>query len=110
MGYVRDDRQIDRREHRSTRAVIDHLVPEHDLLGALCDDAQTQAVDAVQGFGWRTSPVDRERWNGSDVVTVGLGNIADGVSQAAHRFTLEHFWLRMLAHRGFCHLPCQIEV
>jgi hypothetical protein len=54
--------------------------------------------------------VERERWNGSGVVTVGLGNFANGVSQAAHRFSLEHFWLRVLAHRGFGHMPCQIEV
>src|SRR6185437_420342 len=91
LSDVRHDRQIDRREHRSTGAVIDYLVPEHDLLGALCDDAQSQAVDAVQGFGWRTPPVERERGNGSGVVTVGLGKATEGISQSAQRFSVGSF-------------------
>jgi hypothetical protein len=65
--------------------------PEHDPFAALCDDAQTQGVDAVQRLGWRTPSVEAERRNGRGVVAVGLGKCADGVSQGARRCSLGKF-------------------
>jgi hypothetical protein len=52
---MRDDREIDRRQHGLPRAVVDRLVPKQDLLVAFRDDAKAQVVNAVQGFGWRFS-------------------------------------------------------
>ena len=82
---MRDDREIDRRQHGLPRPVVDRLAPEQHLLVALRDDAQSQVVDAVQGFGWRPATVERERRNGGRVVTVGLGKAIDGASQDGHR-------------------------
>ena len=82
---MRDDREIDGRQHGLPRAVVDGLAPEQDLLVALRDDAEAQVVDAVQGFGWRLAAVQRERRNGGVVVAVGLGKAPDGASQGARR-------------------------
>ena len=83
-----------------TGAVLDHFLPEQDLLAALRDHAQTQAVDAMQRFGGRIATMERERRNGGGVITVGLGKVSDGASQGADRFSLGHFWPGMLVHRG----------
>jgi hypothetical protein len=82
---MRDDREIDGRQHGVPRAVVDRLAAEQDLLVALRDDAETQAVDAVQGFGWRPAAMQRERRNRSGVVPVGLGKAPDDLSQRACR-------------------------
>ena len=82
---MRDDREIDGRQHGLPRAVVDRLAPEQDLFVALRDDAESQVVDAVQGFGWRLAAVQRQRRNGGGVVAVGLGKAPDGASQDARR-------------------------
>lgn len=51
LDEMRDDRRIDGRQHGLARAKADLRSSERDLLGALRDDAETQVVDAVQGFG-----------------------------------------------------------
>ena len=43
-----DDREIDGRQHGLPRAVVDRLAPEQNLLVALCDDAESQVVNAMQ--------------------------------------------------------------
>ena len=80
---MRDDRQIDGRQHGLTRAKGDRRSAEQDLLGALRDDAETQVVDAVQGFGGCLPSVKRQRRNGGVVVAGGLGKVPDGSSQVA---------------------------
>ena len=89
---MRDDREIDGRQHGLPRAVVDRLAAEQDLLVALRDDAETQVVDAVQGFGWRLAAVQRERRNGGVVVAVGLGKAPDGASQDARRRNIGRLW------------------
>ena len=84
---MRDDGEIDGRQHGLSRTVVDRLASEQDLLVALRDDAKTQVVDAVQGFGRRLAAVQRQRRNGSGVVAVGLGKASDGASQDARRRT-----------------------
>ena len=82
---MRDDREIDGRQHGLPRAVVDRLAAEQDLLVALRDDAEPQVVDAVQGFGWRLAAMQRERRNRGGVIAVGLGKAPDGASQGARR-------------------------
>jgi hypothetical protein len=48
---------------------------------ALRDDAETQVVDAVEWFAWRTSSVQRQRRNGGVVIPVGLGKAPDSASE-----------------------------
>ena len=95
---MRDDGEIDGRQHGLPRAVVDRLAPEQDLLVALRDDAETQVVDAVQGFGWRLAAVERERRNGGGVVAVGLGKAPDGASQDARRRTSDVYRPCLLGH------------
>src|SRR4029450_1280084 len=57
-----DNREGDGRQHGLRRAVVDRLASEQDLLVALRDDAESQVVDAMQGFGGRLATMERERW------------------------------------------------
>ena len=95
---MRDDGEIDGREHRLPRAVVDRLAAEQDLLVTLRDDAEPQVVDAVQGFGWCLAPMQRERRNGGGMVPVGLGKTADGLSQPDRRRRFGRVWPRLLGH------------
>ena len=101
---MRDDREIDGRQHRLPRAVVDRLVAKQHLLVALCDDAEPQVVDAVQGLGWRLATMQREGWNRSGVIAVGLGKAPDGASQGARCRRLGRVWPSLLGHEGFP--PC----
>ena len=78
---MRDDREIDRRQHGLPRTVVNRLAAEQNLLVTLRDDAEAQVVDAVERFGWRTASVQRQRRNGGVVVAVGLGKAPDGASE-----------------------------
>ena len=49
---MRNDGEIDGRQHRLPRTVVDGLTAEQDLLVSLCDNAEPQVVDAVQGLSW----------------------------------------------------------
>jgi hypothetical protein len=82
---MRDDREIDGRQHGLPRAIAGRLAPEQHLLVALRDDAESQVVDAMQRFGWRLATMERERRNGGRVVAVGLGNATDRASQRGGR-------------------------
>jgi hypothetical protein len=79
---VRDDREIDGRQHGLARAVVDRLAAEQHLLVALRDDAEAQVVNAMQRLGGRVAAMERERRNDRRVVAVGLGKAFDGASQA----------------------------
>jgi len=82
---MRDDRQIDGCQHGLTRAIVDRIRAEQDLLAALRHDAKTKVEDAVQGLGGRFAAVQGQGRDGGVVVAVGLGNLRDGPSQAARR-------------------------
>jgi hypothetical protein len=86
---MRDDRQIDGREHGLTRAVVDHLVPEHDLLAALRDDAQTQAVSGAH-LDWRTRHLAHRTWRHVHVRLLQHLS-ADDWRKTNPRFTDENF-------------------
>src|SRR4030095_2775128 len=101
--------EIGVRQKVSPWAVVERLAAEQDLLAALRDDAETQVVDAVQGFGWRLAPVQRERWNRGGVVPVGLGKAPDGLSQRARRRRFERRWARLLGHAQSPPLPLSDE-
>ena len=93
---VRHDREIDGREHRLPRAVVDRLLAEQDLLVALRHHAETEVVDAVQGLGWSRPAVQGERRNAGVVVAVGLDKAPDGASQRAYRRTVGRIWPSLL--------------
>ena len=93
---MRDDRQIDGREHGLARTVADRLVTEQDLLVALRHHAETKVVDAVQGLGWSRPAVQGERRNAGVVVAVGLDKAPDGASQRAYRRTVGRIWPSLL--------------
>ena len=82
---MRDDREIDRRQHGLPRAIPGRLAPEQHLLVALRDDAESEVVDAMQRLGWCLTTMERERRNGGGVIAVGLGKATDRVSQGGRR-------------------------
>ena len=95
---MRDDREIDRRQHGLPRTVGDRLAAEQNLLVALRDDAEAQVVDAVEWFAWRTASVQRQRRNGGVVVAVGLGKAPDRAREDARRRHIRMFCLCWLRH------------
>lgn len=95
---MRDDRQIDGRQHGLPRAVVDRFTSEQNLFVTLRDHTKTQVVDTVQGFAWRPAAMERERRNGSAVVAVGLGKTRNGASQGLHRRRLGRVSPRLLGH------------
>jgi hypothetical protein len=95
---MRDDREIDRRQHGLPRTVIDRVTAKQDLLGALRDDTQAQVVDAVEWFAWRTAPVQRQRRDAGVVVAVGLGKTPDGASEDVRHGNIVTFYLCCLRH------------
>jgi hypothetical protein len=69
-------------EHRLSGGVVDDLAAHQHLLAALGNDADAQAIDAMQRLGGRAATVQRKTGNSRHVVAIASGNPLDGPGQS----------------------------